>query len=326
MRVESGIEDLLQRWNAKDRPELRDLRGLASTWTRLGAKVSEERRSPEDGIAIDLGTTSMLEPLYSRGHNFQFRVGDYSGEETSEYHAKGRHVYVINRHVLESKLIVSVPTLKTHQKVGITCALKGTVGAVFLKQCLAHHRLGGPDQGGDEFYPDGFLLRRVSALAERTGGLGTGPLANIERVISKVAYRAARFPRGQFVGGAWSGNDTAWRMTLDIARVLRFSRVDGTLADSPQREHFAVIDGIVAGEGEGPLRPTARNDGVVIAGRDPVAADVLAALAMGWNPESLPLLSRSVGIFTQLPTIRNCVKSRWRATAFNLTSRILRPS
>jgi hypothetical protein len=120
--------------------------------------------------------------------------------------------------------------------------------------------------------------------------LGSGHFENVERIGSKVAYRLIQKRPGIFGGGAWSGNDTAWRMSLDIARVLRFARPDGSLADTPQRLHIAIIDGLLAGEGEGPLRPSARREGVLIAGTDPAAADVMAALAMGWNPASLNLL------------------------------------
>ncbi len=299
---ESGMVDVLERWDGADRPDLVDLRGVVSTWSRVGAKLSEERRSPSDAVEVDLGPHSLLEQLYAGGRMPQFRVGDYAADETESYHAQGRHVYAVHRRLLESDLIVSVPTLKTHQKVGITCALKGTVGAINLKQCLAHHRLGGPGEGGDEYSPDGMLRKIASRLAERAGGLGTGLLANAERVVSKIAYRGARLPERSFMGGAWSGNDTAWRMTLDIARVLRFARPDGSLADEPQRRHVAVIDGLIAGEGEGPLRPTARHEGVIIAGTNPVVADVLAALAMGWDPRALNLLVNAVGI-DQFPVV-----------------------
>ncbi len=279
-----------------DGPDVVDLRGVVSTWTRFGAKLAEEMRPREDQVEVDLGADSLLDELYSGGRTPHFRVGDYAAAETEQYHRPGRHVYVVHRRVLESDLIVSVPKLKTHQKVGITCALKGTVGAIALKQCLAHHRLGGPAAGGDEYSPDGSVRRVASVLAERAGGLGTSFVDNAQRVAAKVGYRVARLGPKSFAGGAWIGNDTAWRMTLDIARVLRYARPDGSLADVPQRRHVAIIDGLVAGEGEGPLRPTARREGVLIAGTDPVAADVLAALAMGWEPSALPLLHRAVAL------------------------------
>jgi hypothetical protein len=34
-------------------------------------------------------------------------------------------------------LIISVPKIKTHEKVGVTCELKGCGGAIDLKQCPA---------------------------------------------------------------------------------------------------------------------------------------------------------------------------------------------
>jgi uncharacterized protein (DUF362 family) len=92
------------------------------------------------------------------------------------------------------------------------------------------------------------------------------------------------------VGGAWHGNDTAWRMAIDIARILRFARPDGSLADTPQRRHLALIDGVIAGEDEGPLTPRARPLGAVLFSPDIVAADEACARLMGFEPENLSIV------------------------------------
>ena len=54
-------------------------------------------------------------------------MGDYAPEETLSFHSTGKHIYTIHCDALEADVVISVPKLKTHEKVGITCAIKGTV-------------------------------------------------------------------------------------------------------------------------------------------------------------------------------------------------------
>ena len=53
---------------------------------------------------------------------------------------------------------------------------------------------------------------------------------------------------------------------------------------------LTVIDGVVAGEGEGPLAPLDVPLGVVLAATDPIALDLAAVRLMGFDEERLPKL------------------------------------
>lgn len=271
-----------------------DLRLLVARWTRLGAMVDRQVRAPERMVAVDLAQHSLLDKFFSREATEPLvRVGDYPPHETMSYHGPGRHIYLIHRQVLEADVIISVPKLKTHQKVGITCALKGTVGAIARKECLAHHRRGGPEAGGDEYPQETALRRLASALADRAASPNVNLKSNLLRIASRLLTRLLRVgPRG-VMGGAWSGNDTAWRMALDIARILRYARLDGTLSDRPVRRHIALVDGIIAGEGEGPLKPQPRRTGAVLFSPDVCAIDAACAWVMGYDPMRIPLVANS---------------------------------
>jgi uncharacterized protein (DUF362 family) len=266
-----------------------DLRGVITKWTRYGALL-ERHDTDEEQVEVDLGADSWLDELFQKDSRVAVRVGDYDPRETDSYHARGRHVYVLNRRVLEADVLISAPTLKTHQKVGITCAIKGTVGAIAKKECLAHHRPGGPGHGGDEFAQSTLMHRFASQLTDKAAAAGNDIFSNGMRVAGKVLYRALRQGSSGIVGGAWYGNDTAWRMALDIARILRFARVDGTLAATPQRRHLALVDGIMAGEDEGPLTPKARPLGAVLFSPDICAADEACARLMGFDPQHLAIV------------------------------------
>jgi len=53
------------------------------------------------------------------------------------------------------------------------------------------------------------------------------------------------------------------------------------------------VDGIVAGEGNGPMAPDRRECGLILAGTHPLAVDCVAASAMGFEPERIRLLERA---------------------------------
>src|SRR5262245_29957576 len=265
-----------------------DLRTLVRYRTTLG-RLGEPEAGAEETVGFDLGEGSLLES--ARPDNpAKFRVADYDHRVTEGFHAPGRHVYVINRRLLEANAIVSLPKLKTHGKVGITCALKGCIGAVADKSCLAHHRFGSPRDGGDEFPRDyaGFLSavsRFHDFVQAQPAGRSQGMLHIVDRSLRRAAGRFE--PR---IDGAWHGNDTAWRMALDVARILIFGKPDGTLATLPQRRQLVFVDGIVGGEGDGPLRPDPVRAGIGLFSDDLVGGDAACARLIGFDPDAIPLI------------------------------------
>jgi hypothetical protein len=91
-------------------------------------------------------------------------------------------------------------------------------------------------------------------------------------------------------GGNWYGNDTAWRMTADLARVALFADADGRIRDEPQRRFVSVVDGIVGGEREGPLAPHPKAAGVVLLGASLLGVDLVATRLMGLDWRKLKSL------------------------------------
>jgi len=63
-----------------------------------------------------------------------------------------------------------------------------------------------------------------------------------------------------------------------------------SLAGQPQRRVFHLIDGIIAGEGEGPLEPTARPVGILVAGYNSIAVDAVVARLMGFDYRKIPMI------------------------------------
>ena len=150
-------ELVLQQTRADKVLEFYRLQGLKVTATDLRIVEPGDWR-----VRIDLGESSLLEPLYRFG-NPRFRVTNYNPDRTMSFHDRRRHVYVLHREVLDADVVFSLPKLKTHEKVGITGALKGCVGAVAEKDCLPHHRFGGSTENGDEYPNDPLRLMRLSS-------------------------------------------------------------------------------------------------------------------------------------------------------------------
>ena len=219
----------------------------------------------------------------------RFRGADYDAGPTVENHSGGRHAYLLSETVLSADLVVNLPKLKTHKKTGITLALKNLVGINGDKNWLPHHCVGSPEQGGDEFPGHGLADRLRSRATEVARSLlKRGAGTRLVRAVRRVedAARGGDFIRS----GNWHGNQTTWRMCLDLNRCLYYSDAKGFHPDAaaPVRTVLTILDGIVAGEGEGPLAPHDRPLGAVLAGTDPVAVDLAALRLMGFDWKRLP--------------------------------------
>jgi hypothetical protein len=92
--------------------------------------------------------------------------------------------------------------------------------------------------------------------------------------------------------GNWHGNDTCWRMVLDLNKCLFFHDGSGAPRLRPRR-YLAVVDGIIGGEGNGPMAPDPKPCGLLLAGTHPLAVDCVAATLMGFHWETLRLLARA---------------------------------
>jgi len=94
--------------------------------------------------------------------------------------------------------------------------------------------------------------------------------------------------------GNWHGNDTVWRMSLDLNRILLYADADGIMhPGSTPKRYLSIVDGIAAMEGNGPVAGTRREAGILVGGSDPVAVDTVCARLMGFDEKRLPLIARA---------------------------------
>ena len=86
--------------------------------------------------------------------------------------------------------------------------------------------------------------------------------------------------------------------------VLHWAGIDNSILDinAAARPDFAIIDGIVGMEGNGPIQGSPKQAGVLIFGDDPVAVDATACRVMGLRPEKVPYLASAGTLLGNLET------------------------
>ncbi len=290
LRRVAGVDDLIGRLAARGLPvEVRDLRRSILSGGEPGSRRRETGRGPDSYVLADLGGDSLLEPVSGASH--RFRVTMYDPEGLARSHAPGRHQYLIAREVLEADAVINLPKLKCHKKACLTGALKNLVGINGNKEFLPHHRKGGSSAGGDCYAGRSWLKRLAEEAADAANRLPAGwPPRLLSRVSGALLSVSSRLGRGGDIEGSWYGNDTVWRMVLDLQRILAYARVDGTMARQPQRTVIHITDAIVGGQGEGPLAPEPVASGFLTGAVNPVAAEWVHARLMGFDPDKIPLV------------------------------------
>lgn len=242
----TGIRKLIDKYDVK--VSVLDLRPLVcddlNNYGKRNLMVSQPG-DPLGKVEVNLGKESLfygVDPSRFRG------VFD-ERDETVASHTGETQLYTFARSLYDADVYISIPKLKTHQKVGATLNLKGLVGSISNKNQLVHWQVGYPEIHGDE-YPN--------KEAYEAG------------MKAKVTHR-----------GAWPGNDTIWRMVADLYKAML----------KKERKYFTVIDGIVAGEGQGPFCPTSKYANTLICGEDLLATDCVAARYMGLDPQKISYLA-----------------------------------
>jgi uncharacterized protein (DUF362 family) len=283
------VPEMIERFIAHNvNVSIKDFRRTIQPNGSLGGRAQEDCQPMDEFILYDLGPASALEAITTP--NSEFRVTMYNPDLLQRAHGPGKHQYLIARDVIEADVVINVPKLKTHKKACITGALKNMVGINGNKEYLPHHRKGGLQSGGDCYAGQSHLKSLVEDFLDATnraqGTMARHMLANAVRV--GMAF-------GKIVGadnnyeGSWHGNDTVWRMSLDLQRVLHYGRADGTLADRVQRTVLTITDAVIAGQGDGPLAPTPIKLGIMTLGANTAAVEWVHALLMGLNPQRIPL-------------------------------------
>jgi uncharacterized protein (DUF362 family) len=277
--------------------EIIDLR--QEEWTTRDDVVVERRKllpNPYGAVAFDLGDASEFIGHSGAGHYYG---ADYDAGVVNRHHSGGKHEYLIAGCAIKSDVVFSLPKWKTHKKAGITASLKNLVGVNADKNWLPHHTEGSALRGGDE-HPSPDLKHRT----ERQVAAAMRGLSVRVPVIGPWLHRVARSAGKPVFGdtattirsGNWYGNDTIWRMCLDLNKIVLYGNLDGSFrAQKPQnrKRHYVLVDGILAGQGRGPLDPDPLPAGIVFFGVHPPSVDAACGYLMGFDPGKIPIVSHA---------------------------------
>lgn len=282
---------------------IKDFRRTISA-NKNGVRVANENRQPERNyILYNLGAESLLEPLTDDKNSF--RVTCYDPRLMAKTHSRENHQYLVAREIIEADIVINLPKLKTHKKAGITCALKNLVGINGNKEYLPHHRIGGEREGGDCYPGNNFVKRTLESVLDRQNMADSFTKKKMLATVSTQLERVMRL-QGDEIGveGAWIGNETVPRMTLDLNRILLYGKLDASLGDEIQRRVLHVVDAVIAGQAEGPLASEELPLGLILAGDNAAAVDWIGAFLLGYDSQKIPLLSHALDDF------------RWRIADF----------
>ena len=290
----AGIDAVASYYRARGvTAEIRDLRLVRAVAEHRGfyGKVLVQVLNGGDPLGyttIDLGRASLHSSR--RVDDSRYRVTCYDPDRMRKHHGEGRHEYVIANTLLQSDVVINLPKMKTHHKAGLTGALKNFIGINGHKDCLPHHVKGSAVQGGDEYrFPD--WRKRLDSwildLKETSSPVLVKKTAAVaHRVLHAVHMRGG----GSYWEGSWHGNDTISRTTLDLNRIVRYAARDGGMQQTAQREVLSLVDGVIAGDMDGPLAPRPRQAKVLVAGENAVAVDMVLARMMGFRFEAIPAI------------------------------------
>lgn len=310
---QSGLSEVIERCANRfgERVQFMDLRRDVYTIGKGGVFIPDTHTphgDPRGYREVCLNAESHLEEIAHQAERFS--LVDHDDSVTRRHHRLGDHRYLVAQTFLDADLLINLPKWKTHSKAAITAAIKNLVGINGDKAYLPHYTRGSPRSGGDEYWDEDRLLSwlRVSVrqLVWRKSAIGIMLLRPCWRIVRYLYSQAARLntrrarPPDLYVGGGgWYGNRTIWRMIYDLNMVIQRVDSEGKLRPGSQRGYFCIVDGLIAGEGAGPLNAAPRNLDCLAFGDDPFAIDTALSWFMGFDPDKIAILaerSRYMGL------------------------------
>lgn len=224
----------------------------------------------------------------------RLRITNYDPKELLLHHNAEVQEYCVAAAVLNADCIINMPKPKTHKKAGITACLKNLVGINCRKEYLPHHTTGSAMDGGDEYYSRSKLKETMTKTHD-----------SFCKCVSQKRYLSARFFQAKQIFlelymkklssdhtsfGSWKGNHTISRTTIDLNRILIYADKNGVIREEAQRKLFNIADMIISGQHNGPMAPESRPIGIIMAGENSFAMDLVIAKLMRAKIDKIPTL------------------------------------
>lgn len=330
----TGLETVRDFYNDKREGsfELRDLRNYWSPGKHFPSLTQNLPGDPEGTLRVNLGEDSAIKQIRDPRRLYG---AVYHRQETIANHTDDKQNYDLSNTIMQADVVIAVPKLKVHKKVGVTMNIKGLVGINTNKNMLVHYSVGSPKQGGDQ-YPEDHFTPMEERLIRTERWMYDTFLAKRSPFLEYV-HRSIYWLHGKFIkpfgigvekekrivdAGNWHGNDSAWRMSVDLLKIFMFADKSGEIQKTVQRRFFSVIDGIIGGDLKGPLDPDPVYSGVLIGGDNFLATDIVGTRLMGFDPTKVKMFDyllrehswdyginsySDIAISSKSDEIRNCL-------------------
>jgi uncharacterized protein (DUF362 family) len=237
---------------------------------------------------IDLNEDSELLDIFNVPY---VKAPHHQAKEIGLLHNKQKNAYSFSNSILHADVIINLAKLKTHKKTGLSCSMKGSVGMIGDKNCIPHYRLGSLEENGDEYCYKSTRKRLISRIYDRIAtSQNEKAICLYSLVASLINSSHAILPyKDPYFVGDWYGNDTLPRVIADLNKILLYSDNKGNMNENIQRSLFNLVDGVVAGEGDGPLQPVPKNCGLLVAGFNSLEVDLACCSLMGFDYQKIPM-------------------------------------
>lgn len=289
-----GYKQLVEKYSKCGIPiRLVDFRELTS-YVKDGVHYKSVREDA-NGSIINLGKDSEFY-LSNITDGSKMRVTNYDPRILPKHHHGDIHEYYVSNYLLNADVIINMPKPKSHRKGGVTISLKNLVGINTRKEFLPHHMKGSKANGGDEYLKKSKIHSLRSSLLDMKNTLE----ADNKHTIAKLF----KYPIGLcslilkqtgnlYSEGSWYGNDTISKTIVDLNRIAMYADKNGVIRSTPQRNMIIVADMIVSGEKEGPVNPSPKDTGIIVAGTNPVCFDEVVSTLMGFDYNKIPSIVRA---------------------------------
>jgi uncharacterized protein (DUF362 family) len=250
-------------------------------------------------IEFDLKKKSFFNNLFGQ---FRYRIATYHDDRLNSFHNQENNKYGIAESVFKADLIINIPKPKTHRFSGITGAQKNFIGICPDKEYLPHYRTGNPTNGGDEMNKSSNTAQLNSWINYQVNkhiAEGNVILQFFFKYIGALIFRVEKYfsldDQKIFTKGIWYGNDTIWRTILDINLLLFYGNLDGSInLDGNKRKVLSIGDMIIAGEKNGPLRPSAKPLGIILASNNCALFDYVFCKITGFDHKLIPSVANAI--------------------------------
>ncbi len=290
----SGISALLK-WYREQTPvrlECFDLRLNKGKRTWLYGRWAREKieKDSRGYTWVNLAEKSCFRDIDPK----RLRIAIASHKDMYRHHSAGKHEYGFPNSLLQSDVVISIPKLKTHRRTAVTLAVKNFMGIPAAKDCLPHFITGSVQEGGDQYIHPSRRKNIVTFLHDQIQSSPYMPVKFVCAIAKKLLWNTHFIVpfKDDVYEAMWPGNDTIWRTLADLNRIILYANKHGIIQKTPQRKLLYLMDGLIGGEGDGPLACDPKPAGVLMAGFNPIALDAVAAAIMGFDIEKIPTITR----------------------------------